>query len=141
MLEYLHLHDQQPGHSCSVTVCLIDDYFNRLITGALDSNILVWDMLTYRIAKKLEGHTEGITCLALVGYEVVVSGSNDFTIRLWNIPQERCLMVVTDHQTKIQDLAFNYKTKVMFSGSADGEVKVWKLNKLENSLKWMKTFQ
>ena len=50
-------------------------------------------------------------------------------------------MTITDHLAKLQDLTFNSRTKVLFSGSADGEVKVWKLSKLETSLKWMKTFQ
>jgi WD40 repeat protein len=98
-------------------------------------------MLTNKLERKLYGHTEGVTCLRMTGYDVIVSGSNDFTIRLWNIKEGKCLMTITDHLAKLQDLTFNSRTKVLFSGSADGEVKVWKLNKLETSLKWMKTFQ
>lgn len=141
MLEYQILHQQAAGHSCSVTVCIVDDYFNRIITGGLDSNIIVWNSLTCQLEKKLSGHTEGITCMKMVGYDAVISGSYDFTLRLWSIQDGRCLAVISDHLARIVDLAFNYRSKILFSGSGDGEVRVWRLNKLENALKLTKTFQ
>ena len=74
--------------------------------------------------RTLIGHTKGIACLHYHDI-LVVSGSSDKPIRLWNIESGECLRVLEGHEELVRCVRFDNLRIV--SGSYDGKIKVWDL--------------
>lgn len=79
----------------------------------------------------LSGHTAAVTCVTVIeenekGKKVkhIVSGSEDKTIRIWNILTGSCLHILSGHTGKIYDIGFTQSMKII-SCSDDGTVKIW----------------
>lgn len=60
-----------------------DPSSGRLASAGDDHLIRVWDVPTGRLAAELRGHRDWVRCVARSG-DVLLSGSNDRTIRRWN---------------------------------------------------------
>ena len=54
-----------------------------------------------------------------------MSGSSDFTIRLWDIECGECLRVLEGHDELVRCIRFDNKRIV--SGAYDGKIKIWDL--------------
>ncbi|XP_015768458.1 PREDICTED: WD repeat-containing protein 5B-like isoform X2 [Acropora digitifera] len=55
-----------------------------VISGSEDGNILIWDLNTGEVVKRLVGHTRAIlSCDAHPFQQIIVSGSLDKTIKIW----------------------------------------------------------
>ena len=74
--------------------------------------------------RTLNGHKRGIACLQYHD-RLVVSGSSDNTIRLWDIECGACLRVLEGHEELVRCIRFDSKRIV--SGAYDGKIKVWDL--------------
>lgn len=81
-------------------------------------------MDTLEFVRTLAGHRRGIACLQYRG-RLVVSGSSDNTIRLWDIFSGVCLRVLEGHEELVRCIRFDDKRIV--SGAYDGKIKVWDL--------------
>ena len=56
--------------------------------GGLDRTIRIWNLLTGEAIHDLEGHSYGVTCIAVSpDGKTIVSGSIDRTIKIWGIPE------------------------------------------------------
>jgi WD40 repeat protein len=74
--------------------------------------------------KTLLGHTSGINSLAL-GQGVLFSGSNDNTIKIWDLGSNTCTATLEGHMNPVTCLALRGET--LFSGSYDNTIKIWDL--------------
>jgi len=79
---------------------------------------------TCEFVRTLNGHKRGIACLQYRD-RLVVSGSSDNTIRLWDIECGTCLRVLEGHEELVRCIRFDNKRIV--SGAYDGKIKVWDL--------------
>ena len=70
------------------------------------------------------GHKRGIACLQYRD-KIVVSGSSDNTIRIWDIECGACLRILEGHDELVRCIRFDSKRIV--SGAYDGKIKVWDL--------------
>ncbi|WAQ89856.1 hypothetical protein PtA15_11A548 [Puccinia triticina] len=78
---------------------------DTLVTGSTDRTVRVWDMRTGRNTHVFHGHTSTVRCLQIVepvnvngktgagavwepAYPVIVTGSRDYTLRVWKLPSE-----------------------------------------------------
>ncbi|OBA19746.1 WD40 repeat-like protein [Metschnikowia bicuspidata var. bicuspidata NRRL YB-4993] len=123
-----------------------------LVTGSRDHNLHVWklpldneqpngDEITQTqtfdskdpnnpyLVSILSGHTQSVR--SVTGYgNIVISGSYDTTVRVWDLRQGgRCKHVLEGHTDKIYSTALNFKTKRCFSGSMDLSINVWDFEK------------
>lgn len=129
------------GHGAAVITCLqFDD--DKIITGADDNVISVYDTRTGKLRKSLEGHTGGVWALKYYK-NTLVSGATDRTVRVWNIKQGRCTHVFRGHTSTVRCLDILIpevighsstgvpivfpQEPLLITGSRDNTIHVWKL--------------
>lgn len=73
----------------------------------------------------LLGHTQSVRSVSAYG-NLIVSGSYDATVRVWDILDNfSCKQVLTGHTDRIYSTVLDYENKVCYSGSMDSTVHVW----------------
>ncbi|KAK3143839.1 hypothetical protein QOZ80_4AG0305630 [Eleusine coracana subsp. coracana] len=92
--------------------------------------VRVYDVATMSCSYVLAGHTEIVvcldTCVSSSGKTLVVTGSKDNTVRLWDTERRRCIGIGKGHLGAIGSVAFSKKSKNFFvSGSSDRTIKIW----------------
>jgi WD40 repeat protein len=82
----------------------------------------------------LEGHTGGVTCLALLGSvheerPMLVSGSRDASIKVWNRHTNKCVTTLLGHRDGVLCIKLLRAPQPwVISGSLDKTIKLWTLN-------------
>ncbi|KAJ8068547.1 hypothetical protein OCU04_004097 [Sclerotinia nivalis] len=84
----------------------------------------------------LEGHTSSVGSVAFSpDSKQIVSGSNDSTVRVWNIARgEQILPTLEGHTNGVSSVAFSPDSKQIVSGSYDSTVRVWDIARGEQIL-------
>ena len=96
---------------------------------APDGNIYLWDTPAWKLnAKpdcKLTGHTDRVRSVAYTndGRELVVSGSGDCSIRLWDMSTHQQQMQLTGHTDDVDSVATIGNAIV--SGNKNNSVRIW----------------
>jgi WD40 repeat protein len=79
--------------------------------------------------KELTGHTDWVNSLAFSpDGSILASGSNDKSVRLWNVADGRLLYKLTGHTNTVRSVAFSPDGTTVASGSEDGTVRLWNVN-------------
>jgi WD40 repeat protein len=75
----------------------------------------------------LKGHQGHVNCLAACdrGAKLLASGSDDGSVRLWDIKTLTNMATITCNQGAVYGLAFSPNGRILASGGADGTVKFW----------------
>ncbi len=62
---------------------------------------------------------------------MVATGSEDTTIRLWNIDTGAEIGLLTGHQKSVETIAFHpHQSGLLFSGDRAGQIRLWQVDKL-----------
>ena len=85
-------------------------------------------MSTDKEEKVLEGHTGWVYSVAVSkSDELVVSGSKDKTVRVWNVNSGQQTMVLQGHTDRVWSVAISSEDEFIVSGSSDKRIMVWSL--------------
>jgi WD40 repeat protein len=57
----------------------------------------------------------------------LASGSNDNTVRLWDVARRTSLATLTGHTDSVHSVAFSPDGSTLASGSGDGTVRLWRI--------------
>jgi WD40 repeat protein len=77
----------------------------------------------------LEGHTSGVWGVALsADGQLLASGSQDGTVRLWEANTGRLLATLEGHTSGVWAVALSADGRLLASGSADRTVRLWEAN-------------
>ncbi|KAF7806004.1 protein JINGUBANG-like [Senna tora] len=115
-----------------------------VFSGGCDGAICMWErkegsLNDMVLVETVRGHSGAILCLVKVeGWDWIVSGSGDQTVRIWGKERGRsgyvCKAVLEGHEKPIKSLVAVSSSGgaangvvTLFSGSLDGDIKVWKL--------------
>ncbi|KAL0400451.1 UNVERIFIED_CONTAM: Transducin beta-like protein 3 [Sesamum latifolium] len=95
--------------------------------------VRVYDLASMSCSYVLTGHTDVVlcldTCVPSSGNTLIVTGSKDNTVRLWESHSRRCIGVGIGHMGAVGAVAFSKKNRNFFvSGSSDRTLKVWSLD-------------
>jgi hypothetical protein len=85
---------------------------------------------TWRVAQTLEGHTGPVWCLVAVEMRnILISGSSDTTIKVWDIFTFKCRHTLKGHLGIVHSLLVT--GMLCYSASDDKSIRVWALNTLQ----------
>ncbi|XP_077989189.1 WD repeat-containing protein 41-like [Glandiceps talaboti] len=101
----------------------------RFVSAADDNTAIIWDLETGQKLASLRGHSRPITCMLVIcsdlvheehGIEkVLLTGSSDKLICVWDIDSGQCLRTITEHNGTVKCLA-NWDDRDIFcSGGQD----------------------
>ncbi|CAN1152197.1 Protein JINGUBANG [Linum perenne] len=123
-------------HKSAVNALTLNDDESILFSGSCDRSILVWEKEDsanhMSVTGALRGHGGAVLCLINVG-DLLLSGSGDRTVRIWRRGKcdgkYCCLAVLEGHEKAVKSLAAWDENGVVtvYSGSLDGEIKVWRV--------------
>ncbi|GER33485.1 transducin family protein / WD-40 repeat family protein [Striga asiatica] len=108
--------------------------------------VRVYDLASMSCSYVLTGHTDVVlcldTCVQSPGRTLIVTGSKDNTVRLWESHNQRCIGVGIGHMSGIGAVAFSRKSKNFFvSGSSDRTLKVWSLDGISDDAEEVSTLK
>jgi len=92
----------------------------------LKANQLFADQFT--LLRTLTGHSGGVWSVALsMDGRIVVSGSRDKTIKIWDMLTGKELRTLTGHSDVVDSVALSTDGQTLVSGSDDKTIKVWNI--------------
>ncbi|MBD2028165.1 WD40 repeat domain-containing protein [Leptolyngbya sp. FACHB-711] len=124
------------GHTNEILCLALHTEHALMATGHEDETIKLWDLKTGQVIKTLRGHRDRVWAVAFspqstetdaneLNQAILVSGSGDNTIKVWNWKTGQCLQTFEGHTSWIWSLAFSPNSKQLVSGSYDATVKLW----------------
>jgi len=100
-----------------------------MVVGGWGESIVAWyspNGISIREYKRFQGHRDDVTSLCETPSGIIVSGSRDCEIKLWDIKEDQAISTLKGHTNAVQSLAF-IRNNVLVSGSTDKSIKFWNL--------------
>ena len=86
------------------------------------------DALAFSLPTVLEGHTSAVNALAMsVDQRTLVSGSDDKTVRIWDLVAGQELRSLIGHGDRVQAIAISPNGRLVASGDGESLIKLWDL--------------
>ncbi|MBR8837880.1 MAG: hypothetical protein DSM106950_28715 [Stigonema ocellatum SAG 48.90 = DSM 106950] len=99
--------------------------------GAHNPTIQIWQWNGNQfvpLKNPIKGHAEAVLCLAFSSDSLLlVSGSLDKTIKLWQVNSGECLQDWKGHQGAVQAILFSRDGQTVVSGSSDSTINLWNI--------------
>ncbi|KAH3900645.1 related to Mitochondrial division protein 1 [Saccharomycodes ludwigii] len=105
------------------------------IAAETNPEIKLWDLNKNKYIGELKGHLASTTCMQMDSRDILITGSKDATLKLWNIkraldggsyePDECCLHTFDSHIDEITALSSDGES--LLSGSQDRTIRQWDL--------------
>lgn len=85
----------------------------------------------WKLIRVINGHTGWVRCVSVdpVDNEWFATGSNDTTIKIWDLASGKLKLTLAGHIMTVRDLAISKIHPYMFSASEDKLVKCWDLER------------
>eukprot|EP01036_Dinobryon_divergens_P033385 gene33385-43162_t len=134
-LHVLESHPNMVGSDPNTVWALIELADGKLAAGYTDKTIKIWDLVSTgpgsTCVRTLTGHSDPVRCLALLADGSLVlsdgslaSGSNDNTVRIWNMITFQCTRTLSGHSNCV-NAVIEIVDGVIASGSGDKSIKFW----------------
>jgi hypothetical protein len=92
---------------------------------------------TWNYLSSLKGHSDWVRSVAFSSDgKTLISGSNDETVRLWDLETRQPIHILTAHEKRVKCVNFSQDGNMLVSASADSKIKLWdrKTGKCERTI-------
>ncbi|ORX51948.1 WD40 repeat-like protein [Hesseltinella vesiculosa] len=105
---------------------------SQVVSCSADKTVCIWDANSGERVRRWKGHNGVVNSCQVTrrGTEVVVSGSDDGTIKLWD-PREKTTSQTLENKYQVTSVAISEAGDTVYSGGIDNDIKVWDLRKQE----------
>ena len=116
------------GHKSAVSALHFNRAATMLVSGARDTNVIVWDVIAEAGICRLRGHKDAVTDVCLLPtHDAIASVSKDGLLKLWDLPTQHCIQTVAAPSGELWSLAADEAGERLLTGGANAEVLVWRL--------------
>uniref|UniRef100_A0A182SWA2 Small-subunit processome Utp12 domain-containing protein n=1 Tax=Anopheles maculatus TaxID=74869 RepID=A0A182SWA2_9DIPT len=117
------------SHRSAVSALNFDLLGLKLVSGGLDNDMVVSDVVAQSGKCRLAGHTAPITqaCFMQRYHDIVVSSSKDTQIKFWNIETQCCFKTIVDHRTEVWGIVLMRNDDFLVCATADTQLSVYKI--------------
>jgi hypothetical protein len=132
------------GHNGAVYSARFSPNGELVATGGYDKLVMIWNPNEAQSVDidrrlngepdpktnylRLEGHDKPVRCVAFSpNGELVLSGSEDNAIRVWDVANGESRKVLRGHGSAVRSCAFSPNGQSVLSGSEDQSVRVWNI--------------
>lgn len=112
------LHTEQPIYS------LLSPFPGTLVIGGSAASLETWDVETCQRSHIMSReHLRLINCLVKAQEQTFLSGSEDATIRLWDLRMKQSIGSFVGHDGPVR--ALYWRDQTIYSGSEDASIGIW----------------
>lgn len=114
------------GHTGKITSIAFSCNGLKMVTASRDLSLIIWDTFSYKQLQVLHAcHKDWINscCFSDTSPDYLITGSNDLTLKLWDLKSGTAKTTFKGHTSSINFVAFSKGCVV--SAAFDGSVKVW----------------
>lgn len=116
------------GHTNRVNAASFSPDGRRVITGAGDNLVKLWDTETGMLLANLSGHKDGISTAMFSGEgNTLITADGNGLIKLWEAKNGKLKANMPGHDTIINMIEINAVGNRMVTASLDGTAKIWNL--------------
>lgn len=121
-------------HRTAVNCLRFDELGLKLVSGGLDTDMVVSDMVAQTGEFRLSGHSAPVTDAHFMQRfsNVIVSCSKDTQIKFWDIATQFCFKTIVDHRTDVWALALMRNNEFLVAGAADNTLRVYAIGENTN---------
>ena len=129
-LETLEIDCMFTLHKSAVSCMKFDSLGLKIISGGLDTDLVVSDVVDQVGKCRLQGHSGPITsCQFIEKYKnVAISSSKDMQIKFWNIETLFCFKTIADNHAEVWGLTLLRDDSFLVSGSKENALRVYRIN-------------
>ena len=120
------------AHRQRINCILVSKNFKHFFTGGKDCTIKKWDINNKTLLHKMNGHTDEITFLLTTDMKVVISGSADGDILLWEVKNCMKMGILRGNCAPIMSLVISKDQSTLFSVSNENVIRKWNLENYLN---------
>ncbi|KAF5317920.1 hypothetical protein D9611_014415 [Ephemerocybe angulata] len=121
------------GHKKSVTALAFDDRAPGLLQARkipTSSSGISLPRLVYTVCEAIATRLLGSTFLLQDRRPgLLLTSSKDTFLKLWDLTTHHCIQTVVAHRSEIWSLDVNPEQDLIFTGSGEGEVKAWRIDR------------
>lgn len=116
-------------HKSAVSVLKFDKLGLKIISGGLDTDLVILDVVDQVGKHRLTGHSGPITsCQFVEKYkDIAVSSSKDMQIKFWNVETQFCFKTIADNHAEVWGITLIRDDSFMVSGSKENALRVYKI--------------
>ena len=114
------------GHTSIISALSFSGDGLKMASASRDQTVIIWDLLNNKEARTMHNcHKDWITACSFpdTGSDTLITGSNDFNLKLWNVNTGEERTTFRGHTSAINSVSFSQGCVV--SAAFDGSVKVW----------------
>lgn len=118
--------ERKSAHAGVVFAVAVTPDGRRVVSGAEDGMLRVWDLATGKCERGLIGHSGPVRALTLTpDGRRAISGGDDSTLRTWNLVTGVCERAFRGHTSSVVGVAVTVDGQLAVSASLDRTLRVW----------------
>jgi len=113
------------GHTGPITALSFSQDGSLLASGSRDSEIVVWDIAAECGLFRLQGHSNSISCLALVSSSKLVSGSKDGLLKVWDLKTQHCMETEVSCHSEVLSFVYDLERQILVVAAAEPRLRLF----------------